>query len=211
MTVVVMLLIYAGPSLYRMVKFNLFPSKVSSNSDVSKLIDDLSFVAEDASLSSATKSPSINVSEVTQTFDNNWFYYPELGIEAPMIWDVTLQQIDDRLLGGIVQLDQSAKPGEFGDIIVSGHSSFYPWVKSDYKETFAVLPEAEVGDRITIRRDDLYIYEVVSKKVIDSTKYLEYQVGGNSPGKLMIMTCYPIGTNIDRMLVEAKFIKKIDL
>ena len=96
-------------------------------------------------------------------------------------------------------------------MIVSGHSSFYPWVESDYKETFAVLPNAKEGDRITIRRDDLYIYEVLSQKVIDSTKYLEYQKGGNEFGKLLIMTCYPIGTNINRLLVEAKFIGRVEL
>ena len=144
MTLVVMALIYTGPSLYRMIKFKLSP-KIETDDETIDLINDLSFSVDSPSnnsSSSVSTSDSV-VIEARKKFKDNWFYYPKLGIEAPMIWDVTIEQIEDRLLGGVVQLDQSAKPGEYGDIIVSGHSSFYPWVESDYKETFAVLPKAE--------------------------------------------------------------------
>ena len=208
MTLVVMVVIYTGPSFYRAIKYN-FGSEVKADEEASDLLSDLTFSVDNNSAS--TNKSQTSSSDLKAEFKDNWFYYPKLGIESPIIWDISIEQIEERLLGGIVHLDQTAKPGQFGDIIVSGHSSFYPWIESDYKETFAVLPEAEIGDQITIRRSNLFIYEIEKKEIIDSTKYLEYQSGGKSFGKLMVMTCYPIGTNINRLLVTAKFIKEIEL
>lgn len=189
----VVYLVLTGPALYKIIKFYLNPQSQEDTGRI-ELIEEID---------------SRDLPEIESSIDDSWFYYPKLGIKAPLQWDVSLGEVNQVMINGLVHVEGTAKPGENGDILISGHSSYYLWVAGDYKTVLAPLVRAETGDFIMIRRDKIYLYEVTEVREIRKTESLDFVYGGSEPGKLLIMTCVPIGTDINRLIVEAKLYKEI--
>ncbi|MEF2175292.1 MAG: sortase [Candidatus Absconditabacteria bacterium] len=135
-----------------------------------------------------------------------------IGVDAPVA-DVlykTTQDIEDanydaELFKGVVKYPFTTNPGEVGNTLIFGHTSYYWWKKNPYGEIFSKLRKLKKGDSIELMRDGkLYEYDVEQilvktpnrvKEVID--QYYDGQY-------LTLMGCYPIGTDKNRMLVVAK-------
>lgn len=128
---------------------------------------------------------------------------PKIAVEAPIIWDVEESNILDQLKSGVVHYLGTARPGERGNIFIVGHSSNYFWVKSDYNNIFSLLDKLSVGDRIEIKKDGRsYFYDVFGKKEI-SPQDVEVL---KSPNQILtLMTCWPVGTSLNRLIVQANF------
>lgn len=128
---------------------------------------------------------------------------PKINVEAPIIWNIPEEQTEDKLLEGVVHLEDTALPGNAGNIFITGHSSYYSWSKSPYKNIFSLLPAIETGDKIYIQyQNKSFTYEVTSTKVVspDNLSVLEQTPEHN----LTLMTCVPVGTNLNRLIVLAK-------
>lgn len=128
---------------------------------------------------------------------------PKIGVEAPIIWNVEESEINNRLVNGVVHSKGTALPGEVGNIFIIGHSSYYSWVQSDYKDIFALLDKLASGDKIFIRYETaLLTYEVSDSQVVSPNRL---DVMDQPPGyTLTLMTCVPVGTNLNRLVVTAK-------
>jgi LPXTG-site transpeptidase (sortase) family protein len=135
--------------------------------------------------------------------DNNYLYIPKLGIKAPINWDVMEADAIDKLQTGVVHLAGTGLPGTDGNIFISGHSSYYWWDPGEYKTIFAILPNASNEDVIYLTYNDrLYIYFVVETLTVNPgdtwvMDKLDYPA-------LTLMTCVPVGTNLQRFIVRAK-------
>lgn len=136
---------------------------------------------------------------------DNYIFINRIEVSAPVIWDV--QNDNDIVLRnlqhGVAQLKGTAHPGENGNVFIVGHSSNLPWASGDYKQIFALLPNLEIGDTITVTyHNTAFEYRVVEKKVVmpDDSSVL------NNTGdtRLTLMTCVPIGTNLKREIIIAK-------
>lgn len=137
-----------------------------------------------------------------------------IGIRAPIVFDTTsnVDEIYDRLEDGVVHYSDTAKPGEPGVSIVLGHSSAYPWYDGDYGAVFALLSKLKIGDRFYIQYSDnrSFFYEMKENLVFnpfnpdDRLEALERAPGNN----LILISCYPVGTNYLRIAVRAE---QIDL
>src|SRR5688500_18577127 len=57
---------------------------------------------------------------------------PKLGINAPIIFDVTSDQTVEVLRTGVAHQFATAKPGELGNVVLIGHSSDFPWSTGQY-------------------------------------------------------------------------------
>lgn len=146
---------------------------------------------------------------------NNELWIPKLDVKAPIVWDSPVDEATmmENLKHGVVHYQGTTKPGEKaqdgeGNIFISGHSSYYWWDDGNYKTIFANLDQIEVGDEIGIGYDDYgYVYRVVEKKIVnpDQTDVLNQDTDKNT---LSLMTCYPVGTNNQRMIVKAEFIAR---
>lgn len=124
---------------------------------------------------------------------------PSLSIEAPAAFGVGLAEADGQLLRGVVQLDSSKRPDEPGPVFIVGHSSTLPWVQSDYGRVFASLPDIQVGSTISVRyHGQRYEYKVREKKTVKPT-----EISYENKSQLILMTCVPIGTRQNRLLVFA--------
>ncbi|MFA6493250.1 MAG: sortase [Patescibacteria group bacterium] len=128
---------------------------------------------------------------------------PKISASAPIIWNVSESQTQDKLLEGVVHLQGTALPGQKGNVFITGHSSYYSWVTSPYKDVFALLEKLEVGDKIYVQyQNKSFTYEITETKVVDpkNLSVLEQTQENN----LTLMTCVPIGTNLNRLIIMSK-------
>lgn len=92
----------------------------------------------------------------------------------------------------------SSEPGEYGNIIISGHRDTH----------FSFLKNIKQGDHLELQSDKkVSAYEVTDMQVVDKTKIEGIPV--DSENKLILITCYPFDTiQTDgplRFMVTAKF------
>ncbi len=128
---------------------------------------------------------------------------PKISVNAPIAWNAVEPESYQKLLDGVVHYKGTALPGQNGNVFIYGHSSYYAWVNSSYKDVFALLDKLSVGDKIYIRYNSVtYTYEVIDSKVISPNKIEVLKSTGESI--VTLMTCVPIGTNLNRLVVTAK-------
>lgn len=135
---------------------------------------------------------------------------PKIGKNIPLV-NVEHHEADNstewhkifmkELENGIVKYPGSADPGESGNSFVFGHSSNYPWAKWNYNDAFALLNELTAGDEIIIYfHQRKFIYTVKDKMVVKPGHISS--IGGYTDDKrLTLMTCWPIGTTLNRLLI----------
>ena len=150
------------------------------------------------------------------TIPDNSIAYPRLGIAAPLIisstnptvvtdWSIIRRD----LFHGVSLSDKIPPPGQAGTTIIIGHSS--DWTPHQYSAIFAPLGEAQVGDKIIVKyHGQEYAYQVSSTKVINPTdmKTIEttlYQA--HQGNQLALVTCWPVFTTAQRLIVFADPVK----
>lgn len=127
---------------------------------------------------------------------------PKIGVEAPIIWNVPEDQVDEKLLEGVAHSQGTALPGQKGNVFITGHSSYYIWSDSAYKDVFALLENLSPDDKIYVQyQGENFEYEVAESKVV-SPGELSVMNQGDSYN-LTLMTCVPIGTNLNRLIIIA--------
>ncbi len=158
-----------------------------------------------AYISSQPVAPVDNLPSLHADFTQNNLKIDKISINAPIMWEVEEDKILDQLTGGVAHYKGTSLPGQGGNIFIVGHSSNYFWIKSDYNNIFALLDKLSPGDRIEVSRNNSnFIYEVKETKVI---KPDEVQVLENTPKEtLSLMTCWPLGTSLKRMVVQSELI-----
>lgn len=131
----------------------------------------------------------------------------KIQVNAPILWQVEPQDVLKGLDDGIVHFKGTALPNDIdGNIALTGHSSSYPWQKTKYGQVFTLLDKLEVRDQITvIYKKKKYLYEVTNKKVV---KPEQVEVLNSNEARLTLITCWPIGTTLKRLVVQARQIEK---
>jgi len=115
-------------------------------------------------------------------------------------WDKLEQQIQESLRDGVVHYPGTAFPGEKGNVVITGHSSYFVWDPGRFKDVFALLQNVEIGDRIYVfYNQKKYVYEVYDIKVVLPTQVDILTQAGED--RLTLITCTPVGTNLKRLVV----------
>lgn len=136
---------------------------------------------------------------------DNELFIPKINLKAPVNWNVATddQSLLTSLRTGLAHFQNTALPGENGNVFLAGHSSYYWWDKGKFKRIFSLLPALANNDIIYLKfKNQPFIYQVIEKitvapeniSVIDQT----------AEPILSLMTCVPIGTNLQRLVVRAK-------
>jgi len=150
----------------------------------------------------ATPTPVISVPDIP----NNTVSFPSVNISAPITWDVRFDDaktVTADLVNGPIQLAGTAHPGQHGTVIITGHSSNYPWIKGNYNSVFAPLENAKADETIEVSYNNaVYKYQVTKTYVVKPTQ-LDVLNAGSFDG-LRLITCTPVGTSLNRLVVEAK-------
>ena len=137
---------------------------------------------------------------------DNSIFVESINVTAPIVFDVENNEksVSSNLKNGVIQIKNTSKPGEIGNVFITGHSSNYPWVKSQYNSVFALLSNVVVGDLVQVKYlGTNYIYRVSNIFVVDPS---DTSVLKSDPSFsiLTLMTCTPVGTNLNRLIVQAQ-------
>lgn len=131
----------------------------------------------------------------------------KINIEAPLVFSsgTSQKELNQALDQGVVIYPGSVMPGQKGDLFLSGHSSSYPWDKTQYGQVFTLLNRLEPGDLIIIYYNQYqYTYQVTKKYVTTPDKAFIWSQTSSST--ITLMTCWPIGTALKRLMVEGELI-----
>lgn len=157
--------------------------------------------------------------DLNVTPDDNRIYIPSIGKNIPLTevadekviesQDSKLVEdaIQEALKDGVVRYPGTARPGQLGNVFLTGHSSYYLWAPGDYKDVFALLHQVKIDDELIVYYSTApgaqrkYTYKVAE---IREVKPDEVDVlAPTNDFRLTLMTCTPIGTNLRRLIVTA--------
>lgn len=134
---------------------------------------------------------------------------PKINVDVPVVYDVT-PDYDAQMKAmesGVAYFGipgANSKPGQIGNTVLSGHSSNDILDKGDYKFIFARLDQLEAGDSIYLNYEGKrYTYTVTKKKVVTPTEVSALVYPTTKP-ELTLITCTPLGTSLNRLLVTAE-------
>jgi len=160
-------------------------------------------------LSKAVLSNDSKASEQNAAIPNisdNSLYIESINVKAPIIFRVprNADDINKNLKHGLIHLEGTSLPGEQGNVFITGHSSNYSWVRSDYNSVFALLDKMVIGELILLKfQNSNYVYQVREKFTTSADNSSVLESFSNKP-TLTLMTCIPIGTNLKRLIVRAE-------
>ncbi len=134
---------------------------------------------------------------------------PKINVDVPVIYDTT-PDYDSQMAAmqnGVAYFGipgANSKPGQVGNTVLSGHSSNDIIDKGDYKFIFARLDQIDKGDSIYVNyQGKRYTYTVTKKDVVAPTD-VQALVYPTTKPVLTLITCTPLGTSLNRLLVTAE-------
>lgn len=129
---------------------------------------------------------------------------PKIGLESVVIKNVDPNNpslYGEQLVNGVAHALGSYLPGEDGTMFLFAHSTDAEFNVAKYNAKFYAVRKLEVGDEIMVRYGDkIYKYSVKEKAVISPGELDKIR---NSGYKLVLSTCYPPGTDWQRLVVFA--------
>lgn len=119
-------------------------------------------------------------------------------------WTQLEQDIQASLVSGVVHYPGTARPGQAGNVFITGHSSYFPWAEGEYKSVFARLHTLEPGDEYWVfYGGDKFRYIVQEKKEVrpSDVSVLDQPIQKRTS---TLMTCSPVGTTLRRLIITAQ-------
>jgi sortase A len=125
---------------------------------------------------------------------------PAIGISMPL-FEGTLGMCDglnsSALNTGVAHYPCSAFPWEIGTVFIAGH-------RTTHVAPFRHLDQLKKGYLISLRtRRGTFVYSVRRMEIVRPWTSFNPEV----PGRLMLSTCYPAGSDAYRLVVFAKLVK----
>ncbi len=145
-----------------------------------------------------------------KTHEKPYLMIPKLNIEVPVIFGVKndVNSMNIAMDNGVANFSvpgASAKPGEIGNFVISGHSAGNIYQQSNYKFIFSGLTRMKDGDLIYMDYNNArYTYKVTGTRTVKPTDVASLRkIAKDNEGKPMItlITCVPLGTSRERLLV----------
>lgn len=120
-------------------------------------------------------------------------------LEIPALsGDYPIVQGDDweQLKKGIGQYVNSGRPGESGNLVLSGHNDIYG-------EPFRYLDRLKPGDEVIVSTEQqAYTYVIEEVRVVEPTDV--WVMGPTDHAQLTLISCYPYRVNTRRIVVFAR-------
>lgn len=134
---------------------------------------------------------------------------PKINVDVPVLYDVGNDYNSQMkaMESGVAHFaipGASSHPGQIGNTVISGHSSNDLLDSGDYKFIFAQLDKLAIGDSIYANYNGKrYTYTITKKEVVQPNEVNKLTYATNEP-VLTLITCTPLGTALQRLLVTAK-------
>lgn len=131
---------------------------------------------------------------------------PKIEVQAPFVTSETSYdqvKVQLALRKGVVHYGNSALPGQKGNVVVVGHSSGQLWAPGSYKFVFTLLNKLQPGDVVYLNIQGVrFVYKVTDTLVVSPTDLSVLEQTDKS--QLTLITCTPVGTSQNRLIVHAK-------
>ncbi len=130
---------------------------------------------------------------------------PKIGITSDVIPNVDPSSPDDyneKLMRGVAHAKGSYLPGQQGTIFLFSHSTDSPVNILQYNAKFYAAKDLDFGDEIIIDYHGKSYKYIVENKLI--TEANDIETIRNSGADLILQTCWPPGTDWNRLLILAK-------
>lgn len=187
---------------------------VSNTTEKIEMVKNKTYHSMDKLVTSQQNNVDMNIEIVPY---ENRIVIPKIGKNIPLV-DVqnkTVQNVKElenifmkELVNGIVRYPGSARPGEHGNSFIFWHSSNFPWLEWKYNDVFALMDNLTFGDEIIAYYwQKKYTYKIKEKKIIKpgDTSVLKRN---NNISEITLMTCWPVGTTLNRMVVVWELIEE---
>lgn len=146
--------------------------------------------------------------DVTVTQDPK-LIIPKINVDVPVAYDIGTDNASQMaaMANGLAHFPiagANSHPGEVGNTVLAGHSSNDLFDTGDYKFIFAQLDKLTVGDSIYANyKGKRYTYVVTKTQVVAPTDVSALVYPTTKP-ILTLITCTPLGTALNRLLVTAE-------
>ncbi len=151
-----------------------------------------------------------NFRKIIKPADNNFsIIIPKIGVNSKIIENVNPSDKSEylkKLKFGVAHSKTSGLPGDKKNTFIFAHSSnsFYDF--KDYNSIFYLLYKLDKGDIFyLVYKGVVYRYEVEELRKVDKYK-VEYLYSEKDDSSVILMTCWPPGTNKKRLLVFGKLV-----
>lgn len=157
------------------------------------------------------KSTPVKMKPVNEDFS---IIIEKIGVNSPIVRDVSVvdeKAYKEALKTGVAHAISSDYPTTApSNVYLFAHASLNFWDLGKYATVFNLLRKLDLKDRINIfYQGDRYVYEVVNKEIVQGWNTNSITRAVIEP-ILTLQTCDPPGTTINRLVVTAKLIEKIE-
>ena len=157
----------------------------------------------DKELVNTNISGNTDIVFVDKTFG---IYIPKIQTNASVIPDVDTTNKSEYLKAlekGIAHAKGTSYPNQHGNVFLFAHSAVDFYNQRNYSVYFYLLGELRPGDKIYISYNDkMYEYSVLETKIVSKTD-TQYMGEYLNQDTLTLMSCWPSGTNLKRIIVTA--------
>lgn len=150
--------------------------------------------------------PTVN----TPVSDTNKLIIPKLNIDVPVHFGISndTKTINNAMNHGVAHFMvpgiADAFPGQVGNVAISGHSAGDIYSSNQYKFIFSGLERLTEGDLIYIDYNKTrYTYRMYGRKTVEPSDVASL-TNDNSKPILTLITCWPLGTDRYRLLIQAE-------
>ena len=137
----------------------------------------------------------------------NWIRIPALSLNLPLALAPKLKNADvlRTLQIGVVRYPNGVAPGQRGVVVVAGHSTGEPW-KGPYRFAFLRAGKLRPGDTISVDHNgSRYTYRVTGQRLINPT-LTPFLDSAADQSRLSIISCWPLWTTQQRLVVDAELV-----
>lgn len=134
---------------------------------------------------------------------------PKINVDVPVLYDVGTDNTSQlaAMEKGVAHFPipgANSHPGEVGNTAIAGHSSNDLFDQGDYKFIFAQLEKLAPGDSIYANyQGKRYTYVITKMEVVKPNEVGKLVYPTDKP-VLTLITCTPLGTALNRLLVTAE-------
>lgn len=156
------------------------------------------------------RKPTANISRITPVDKNFGIIIPKIGANAKIMPQVDpynsyIYQV--ALTKGVAQARGTSLPNEAGNMFLFSHSSANILDAAKYNSVFYLLSKLKKGDSVYIYFKNVrYKYVITGTKLVNATD-VSYLNQKSDTKTLTLMTCWPPGTTLNRLLVLATISK----
>jgi len=144
--------------------------------------------------------------EIKPVDENFGIVIPKIAANAKVVVNVDPfdeKEYQNALTKGVAHAKGTPLPDQAGNTFIFAHSSADWYIANRYNSVFYLLNKLEKDDDIFIfYQKKRHRFRVLEKKIVESSE-IDYLKGNSQDKILTLMTCWPPGMNLKRLVVRA--------